>query len=702
MVFLLTSALFVNAVQAQTFQIVHDTQTEFALGVFYQTVLEGTETAPEIRLGSYEEFSWFFEDDDIEGWRYGLGGDTGACVAEENPSGQIHLKAEYITKPSYAYVYRTDISIPNQFAAEFMLYFDSVSDSGVADPMAEEPHGASYRILIRNPSAGIRVDVFTDRMVSFYESAPLTYPTISYFDVATEVGKWYLLRFDVDFSTLKVQVYRDDGSGLVYLGELDADTRNQGSNLIQGGVAYSRTAQSGVAEVHIDYIKLGTKTTTLYDVGTYTSEILDLGPTPIAFGTLSWTEIIETSPYPWGEWTKYSGNPVLDDGSGWGNLVENILTEVDSSEPILYNGKYWLCYANGYDIRLAYSTDPNLLTWTPYEGNPILSPDPGENYLFSPNIFKDGDTYYLFYDVALQSPHGWAQRIAYATAPTPLGPWTKGPVILDIGALGEWDDGRVSEPFVLKDGDTYYLFYMGDRVPYGSSEQIGLATTSAADFPLGPGGGNWTKHGLILPHNPDPSAWDCGLTADPSVIKVGDTFYMLYTGSYANEHWKLGIAYASSPFGPWTRPDSPNIQLGPLGSWDDDRLVRGAIHYHNGKYIMPYTGHNGRYKGGIATADPYVAEELITFETRTSPDGVTWEEWKPVLNGGVIQSTPNRYFQYQATLHVSSLGVSPTLTSVTINYHHLPSFVIPEAPYGTLMAVIVILASLAIFQKKMR
>jgi len=235
---------------------------------------------------------------------------------------------------------------------------------------------------------------------------------------------------------------------------------------------------------------------------------------------------------------------------------------------------------------------------------------------------------------------------------------------LDIGAPGEFDDGRVCESFVLRDGDTYYLFHMVDHYPYSYSEQIALATTSAADFPLGPGGGNWTKHGLILPHNPDPTAWDSGLTADPSVIKVNATFYMLYTGSYANEAWKLGIAYSDSPFGPWTRPDSPSLVQGPPGSWDDDRLLRGAIHYHNGKYIMPYTGNNGSmYRGGIATADPL--DELIDFETRTSPDGSTWEEWKPVLNGSTIQSSPNTYVQYRATLHS---GSSPTLTSVKITY----------------------------------
>jgi hypothetical protein len=658
---LIAPTLLISTVQAQASQVVHDTKTEFAPGTFYQTVLEGTETAPEIELGKDTTFSWSFADDDITGWTYATKG--AAAVAEESPAGQIHLKALYDVDESYGFASHS-VSFPNEFVVEYRLYFDSIQASGVADPFVSQPTGACARLDVWNPSVGFRMDVFTDRMVSFYREGTtgVNYPTIAYFDIATNLAQWYTLRFEINFSdpALKVQVYRDS----LWIGQLKADTRNGASGQSVRLLAYSRGSSSGVAEFHVDYVKVGSKTTTIYDSGTYTSATLDLGAT--SFGKLSWTEMIPTSPYPWGEWTKYAGNPVLPTTQ---TLVENMLVDVNDPEqkPLLYDGKYWLCYADTSTLRLAYSTDPNLLTWTPYS-SPVLSPGAGEYYLYSPNIFKNGDTYYLVYDVAKDSPHGSAQRIAYATAPTPVGPYTKGPVILDVGTAGEFDDGRVSEPFVFKDGATYYLFYMGDRVPYGNSEQVALASTSAADFPLGPGGGNWTKHGLILPHNPDPAAWDCGLTADPSVIKIGGTFYMLYTGSYANAHWKLGIAYALSPLGPWTRPPGPNVPLGPPGSWDSDRLVRGAIHYYNGRYVMPYTGALSGYQGGIATANPFVVEELVGLETRTSPDGSAWEEWKPVLNDSAIQSSPNRYFQYRATLHKSSSGTSPTLTTVTINY----------------------------------
>jgi hypothetical protein len=668
--------LLLSSAHAQMDQIVHDTQGEFSLGTFDQTVLGGTETAPEIGVESYTLFSWSFEDYDIGVW--GAARKGSLAIAEENPSGQIHLKAQRNTSvnESYALFYRTDVTVPNKFVVEYLIYFENIESSGVSmpgDPLEEQPTGACARLDVRNGTAGLRMDIFTDMMVSFWtrNSGIKDYPTIAYFNHTTSVGQWYTLRLDCDFTDLTVQVYLAG----VWIGELLADTRNSGSSYIRP-MAYSREI-GGVGEVYIDYVKLGTATEEYYAAGTYTSAALDLGATSL--GALSWIEAEITYPYPWGEWTKYSGNPVLNDTTGPGDLPENILTDINDplQQPLLFRHptsleyKYWLVIGTccGHDIRLAYSDD--LFNWTPYEGNPILSPGSGESYLFSPNIFKDGNTYYLFYDVAIYTtgpPARWAQRVAYATASSPFGPWTKGPVILELGSDGEWDEGRVSEPFVFKDGDTYYLFYMGDTYSYGSREQIGLATTSSASFPLGEeSGGLWTKYGLILPHNPDPGAWDSGLTADPSVIKVGDTFYMLYTGSYANVNWKLGIAWSDSPYGPWNRPSSPNLFPGP-DSWDSNRLVRGAIHYHDGKYFMPYAGRGSRYQGGIATADPVDLVGLIDFETSTSPDGATWEGWQPVSNGSSIQSTPNRYFQYRATLALSSVSISPVLTSVTVNY----------------------------------
>ncbi len=206
--------------------------------------------------------------------------------------------------------------------------------------------------------------------------------------------------------------------------------------------------------------------------------------------------------------------------------------------------------------------------------------------------------------------------MSYARAPTPFGPWTRGSYILDIGKPGEWDYGRVTEPGIFKAGDTYYLFYMGDSYPpVGNGEQVAVATTSVANFPNGP----WVKQGLMLPIGQSATAWDRGLTADPSVIKVGDIYYMLYTGSYGNEHWKMGIATAKNLLGPWARPENPILSPGP-SVWENGSLVRGGLYYNQGKFYLYYSGYSastGKFKVGLAIGDP---EMIPTPPPHSCPD----------------------------------------------------------------------------------
>ncbi len=662
---------FWGSALGQTAQITHDTKSEFQNGVFDQTVLRGTEESPKIKIGPQKVFSWAFDDSAFtSGWKPIK---SGLLAVAEAISGQIHLKAQRSSGEieSFAF-FSKSVSPADKFVVEYRIKFIRIEPSGVAvpgDALLTQPKGACARLdLFKSGRGGLRVDIFADKMVSVWTRnfSLKDYPTTAYVNVPTELSRWYTLRFEGDFAdpAFRVQVYRDN----IPIGELKGHPNNIGTTLRP--MAYSRRPGT-ISEIYVDSIRMGAVKTVLPPQGTYTSPVLDLGAG--ALGNLSWREqniFGDTFPYPWHEWDRFWGNPILDDLHTIHNFVENILVDVNDSlqTPIRYphptlGEKYWLVYANPSEIRLAYSDD--LIHWTPYEGNPVLTHGTGEISVSTPQLFKDGSRFYMIHDAGMGSPHGLATRLTFSTAPSPLGPWTRGPVILDIGAPGKWDEGRVTEPFVFKDGGMYYLFYMGDILPpYCRREQIGLATTPAANFPRGP----WTKRGLVLPANPDPAGWDRGLTADPSIIKVGDTFYMLYTGSYGDAQWKLGIAWAKNPLGPWNRPPAPSLEPVP-GSWMSDSLLRGAIHYHEGKFILPFSGTDTKkFRGGIATAEANIPEILITFETRTSPDGVQWEEWRPVLNGAPISSTPNRYFQYRSRFHLSRSGKTPILLSVTLNY----------------------------------
>jgi len=71
------------------------------------------------------------------------------------------------------------------------------------------------------------------------------------------------------------------------------------------------------------------------------------------------------------------------------------------------------------------------------------------------NVFKDGETYYLYYHARPLDSSRWPHlgyRIGVATAPHPLGPWTKyeNNPIIDSGLEGSWDSGPVACAAVLK------------------------------------------------------------------------------------------------------------------------------------------------------------------------------------------------------------------------------------------------------------
>ena len=92
-----------------------------------------------------------------------------------------------------------------------------------------------------------------------------------------------------------------------------------------------------------------------------------------------------------------------------------------------------------------------------YESVPIME---------GPTVAKIGDTYYLFYSANhFMSPD---YAVGYATAPTPLGPWTKNPAnpIINRGLVGERGSGH-GDLFMDVDGKLRYVYHVhnSDTVP---------------------------------------------------------------------------------------------------------------------------------------------------------------------------------------------------------------------------------------------
>jgi hypothetical protein len=768
-------------------QIVHDTQTEFSAGTFDHTVLKGTETAPEIRLDSYTQFSWIFQDDDISGWTYFTKG--AFAVAAESPAGQIHLSALYDGGASYGVAQRSDVSIPSQFVVEYRVYFDSIKPSGVANPMINQPTGACARFDVQNPTAGLRLDVFTDRIVSFYrEGGTESYPTIAYFDVTTNLSQWYTLRFECNFTdpNLRVQVYRDG----LWIGELKADTRNSiAGNLVRAGLAYSRGSASGTAEFHVDYVKVGANTTYFYDVGTYTSGILYLNAT--SFGTLTWTEIpiapilieFETRTSPdgstWEEW-----RPVLN-----GSTIHSSPNRYFQYRATLHSGSSPTLTS----VKITYQTEGTPPNTPPVASNLAITPPfpyttddlvGSYTYFDAEGTPESGTEIRWYKDGVLQPVYNDALTVSSSSTTTgevwhftvrpsdgeDFGDLKTSPSVTIAGApppgnlvqivhdtqtefsAGTFDHtvlkGTETAPEIRLDSYTQFSWIFQDDDISGWTYFTKGAFAVAAESPAGQihlsalydGGASYgvaQRSDVSIPSqfvveyrvyfdsikpsgvaNPminqptgacarfDVQNPTAGLRLDVFTDRIVSFYREGGTESYPT------IAYfdVTTNLSQWytlrfeCNFTDPNlrVQVYRDGLWIGElkadtrnsiagNLVRAGLAYSRGsasgtaEFHVDYVkvGANttyfydvGTYTSGIlylnATSfgtltwtEIPIAPILIEFETRTSPDGSTWEEWRPVLNGSTIHSSPNRYFQYRATLHS---GSSPTLTSVKITY----------------------------------
>ena len=190
-------------------------------------------------------------------------------------------------------------------------------------------------------------------------------------------------------------------------------------------------------------------------------------------------------------------NPVLSPGAGgswdykW--VDSHCIIRVDT----LYHMWYAGCNLNG--VRIGHATSPDGITWTKDVNNPVLTfgalgsweypADDGR--VEGPNVIYDGSTYHMWYSGGNHSR--W--QIGYATSADGVS-WTKyeGNPVLKRGATGDWDDTSVGFCSVLLDTvtSTFRMWYSGSDqyLVYNDSwravGQIGYATS--------PDGITWTKH----------------------------------------------------------------------------------------------------------------------------------------------------------------------------------------------------------------
>lgn len=201
-------------------------------------------------------------------------------------------------------------------------------------------------------------------------------------------------------------------------------------------------------------------------------------------------------------------------------------------------------YENGAAaIGLAYSTD--LLHWEPED--PILHAEDGDAWehggLYKPCLLKEKDTYYLFYNAKNNTRSPWKEQTGVATS-SDLRIWTRyaqNP-LLKNGGSGSPDEHFASDPCVLKNGPEWAFFYFG-------LDQKGVARDLVATGPdlLHP-----VKHSQPLIDVGPPGSVDSRYAHKPSIVTWKGDLYHFYCAVGGSPEVR-GISVARSK--PW-RPQS--------------------------------------------------------------------------------------------------------------------------------------------------
>jgi len=239
------------------------------------------------------------------------------------------------------------------------------------------------------------------------------------------------------------------------------------------------------------------------------------------------------------EWGRHP-SPVLSPGlrDSWDDLF------VTDPWVIFDGLKYWMWYRGGstkgtFAIGLATSDDG--ATWSKFSGNPVLQagsggsgamlvmtagpPAPSAGNVFSPAVLRTDSGFAMWYNEGNDGIHH-ATSADGATCVKTKSDSVFGP--------GEGDYGTPTDCFVLQDGNVLRMWYAS--LDSEGIRRIGTAESSD--------GITWTRSGenpVLAPG--DPGSWDDGGVGEPSVIKDGDGFRMWFTGERSTGgSWAIGHA----------------------------------------------------------------------------------------------------------------------------------------------------------------
>lgn len=242
------------------------------------------------------------------------------------------------------------------------------------------------------------------------------------------------------------------------------------------------------------------------------------------------------------------------------------------------DGTYYL-YGTSPDSNKgfeAYRSDDDLVNWegpVGALGGFVLTPQTswGTKGFWAPQVFLHEGTYYMVYTAN--------EQLAVATADSPCGPFTQKDKRMMPAAMKQID------PFVFFDDDgKAYLYHV--RLMEGNRIFVAELDTDLRSVK------EETARECIHAEDGWEDTWNAEwpVAEGPTVIKLGATYYLLYSANdFRNPDYAVGYATASSPMGPWTKRgvmiSRGNMSQNGTGHGDllrmDDGRWQYVMHVHN-------------------------------------------------------------------------------------------------------------------------
>jgi hypothetical protein len=283
--------------------------------------------------------------------------------------------------------------------------------------------------------------------------------------------------------------------------------------------------------------------------------------------------------------------------------------------------------------------------------NAMVQPVPLANRFIDPGHYvwcgsvtkgKDGKFYMLYSRWPLE--HGFyswpvTSEIAVAVGNSPAGPFKHLKVALPSRGTKFWDGSATHNPAVVEFRGKYYLYYMGTSstaevkqpVPvsgnwwyYRNSQRIGVAVADSPD-------GEWKRlDHPVLSVSSDSTAYDALMVSNPAACfnDKGEVI-LLYkevckNGKINGGRVRFGVAFAKSPFGPYTKHDKTIFEA---KDGDKEWMVAEDpfVWFQQGTYLAIVRDVVGKFTGDSGA-----------FALMISKDG---KEWSPAKHPKVIGST---------------------------------------------------------------